>query len=159
MKKKITTTLLGLLFCIAANSQVDPHAIGLRIGGGESFEAELSYLHGLGEMNRLELDLGYGTNSDYNRYKLSGTYQWVFNLERGLNWYIGPGANVSYNDGKDWHDNHVGVGIGGQIGVGYNFANMPLQLTVDARPMWNFISDDDDNNFGWGFALGVRYRF
>lgn len=159
MKKKITTSLLGLLICIAAQSQVDRHALGLRIGGGESFGAEVSYQHGLSRLNRLEADLGVGGNSHYTRIGLTGTYQWVWNIgAEGLNWYVGPGAGISINDGKKHRDDYVGVAVGGQIGLGFNF-KIPLQLTVDVRPMWNFISDDDDDDFGWGLALGVRYRF
>ncbi len=157
MKKKITTALMGLIICFTANSQVDPHAIGLRIGGGDSFGAEISYQHGLSQKNRLELDLGFGGNSQYNRMGLSGIYHWVWNLgNEGLNWYVGPGAGLSINSGKDDHDDYFGLSIGGQIGLGFNF-KVPLQLTLDARPMLNIISDDD--TFGWGLALGIRYRF
>lgn len=159
MKKKITTSLLGLLLCLAAHSQIDPHTIGLRIGGGDSFGAEVSYQHRLNRLNRLEADLGVQGNSHYTRLGLTMSYQWVWKIDdSGLNWFVGPGVGVSINDGKNGHDNYVGAGLGGQVGLGYNF-KIPLQMTVDVRPMWNFISDSDDDDFLWGIALGVRYRF
>ena len=157
MKKKITTVLLGLLLCTAAHSQVDRHALGLRIGGGESFGAEVSYMHGLNRLNRIEADLGIGGNSHYTRLGIAGSYQWVWTIDKGLNWYVGPGAGISINNGKKHRDDYVGLAVGGQIGLGYNF-NIPLQLTLDVRPMWNYVTDDDDD-FGWGLALGIRYRY
>lgn len=159
MKKKIVISLLGFVICMAAHSQVDPNAIGLRIGGGDNFGAEISYQHGFSHKNRLELDLGAGGNDHYSRLALVGMYHWAWKLgNEGFNWFVGPGAGLSLNNGKHGHNDYVGVGIGGQIGLGFNF-RIPLQLTLDTRPMWNFLAEDDDNDFGWGFALGIRYRF
>ncbi len=160
MKKKVAVVLLCIFSCIAANSQVSPHAIGLRIGGGDNFGAEVSYQHGFSKQNRLELDLGFGGNSHYSRLGIAGIYHWVWNIGNdGFNWYIGPGAGLTANNGKDNHDDYVGLAIGGQIGLGFNF-KIPLQMSLDVRPMWDFLSDDhNDDAFGWGLALGIRYRF
>ena len=49
----VLVAVMGLTF--AANAQ----NIGVRLGGGQGFGAELSYQQGLGGMNRLEADLGY----------------------------------------------------------------------------------------------------
>ncbi len=157
MKKKVLIFLLGLFMCFTTKSQIDPHAIGLRIGGGDNFGVEVSYQHGFSKKNRVELDLGFGGNDNYSRIGLAGIYHWAWNIgNEGLNWYVGPGAGLSINSGKNDHGDYVGLAIGGQIGLGFNF-KIPLQLTLDTRPMWDFLADDDA--FGWGLALGVRYRF
>ncbi len=157
MKKHITVIILALLAGYTASAQVDPHAIGLRLGGGSGYGVEFSYQHGFGSDNRLELDLGFGGNNHYSRIGLVGIYQWVWNIGNdGFNWFIGPGAGLAMNSGKDNYDNYFGLAIGGQVGLGFNF-NIPLQLTLDTRPMFDVLADTD--GFGWGISLGVRYRF
>ena len=50
----------------------------------------------------------------------------------------------------------VGLGIAGQLGMEYRFASIPLGLSLDWRPGFDFVNA----HFGWeGFALGVRYTF
>jgi len=157
MKKLISFAVIAMLACFTANAQVDKNAFGLRIGSGSYSGAELSYQIGMGSDNRLELDLGFSTNNSYNLVGLAGIYQWVWPIgSNGFNWYAGPGAGLSMVNGKGNRDNYFGVVVGGQIGIGYNFKS-PLQLTLDTRPMWDFLADNDA--FGWGLALGLRYRF
>ncbi len=163
MKKKIAVLFIVVSACFTAKSQVNPHAIGARIGGGAGYGIEVSYQHGLGNKNRLEFDLGLGGNSDYFRFGFSGMYHWVWNISGGFNWYVGPGAGLSFNSGKDNDsgkgndDNYFGLAVGGQIGIEYNF-DFPLQLSLDTRPMWDFLAPTD-YGFGWGISFGIRYRF
>lgn len=159
MKKFLIFTLV--IFCMSyyLNAQVNPHAIGVRFGGnGDVNAVELSYQKGLSELNRLELDLGFGGNSHHNRIFLAGIYHWDWNITEGLNWYIGPGAAVgfySYDDANDY----INVALGGQIGLEYDFNSLdaPILLSLDARPMWDFVGDN--SGLGWGIALGVRYTW
>ncbi len=150
-----------ILFSISffSQAQVNPHAIGLRFGGnGDINGAELSYQHGLSESNRFELDLGFGSSKKHNRFFVAGIYHWVWNITGGLNWYVGPGAVVGFYSYDD-NDDYVNVGLGGQIGMEYDFnkLNAPILLSIDFRPMWDFIGDN--SGLGWGAALGVRYTW
>ena len=157
MKKVIISLIAFIGF--TASAQVNPQAIGLRFGGdGNINGAEISYQHGLGEANRLELDLGFGTSKHHSRLFLAGIYQWNWNIEGGLNWYAGPGASVGFYS-YDNADDHLNIGLGGQVGIEYDFntKDVPLLLSLDARPMFDFLGDD--NGFGWGAALGLRYTF
>ena len=142
-----------------AQAQINPHAIGLRLGGnGVVNGAEISYQHGLGDSNRLEFDLGSGVNSSQSRLFLAGIYHWDWNITEGLNWYIGPGASLGFYT-YDGFDGYVNIAIGGQIGLEYDFNqhDVPILLSLDARPMWDFIGDNA--GLGWGAALGVRYTW
>ena len=156
MKKIAITSIIFLVgFCVQA--QVNPHAIGVRLGGnGDVNGAELSYQHGFGEANRLELDLGFGSNKNHSRMFLAGIYHWNWNITDGLNWYVGPGATVGFRS-YDNSSDHINIGVGGQIGLEYDFSvhNAPILLSIDARPMWDFLGDN--SGLGWGAALGVRY--
>lgn len=168
------------LFAFFGTAQVNPHAIGLRgLIGNYGSGGEISYQHGLGDANRLELDLGWRTNRWWNNknkdlYRntaITGVYHWVFNLDQGVNWYVGPGAQLGWfyyrdyeyitNDGayvyKD--DRGASLSVGGQIGIEYDFNTngAPLLISLDARPMWNFIGYYSD--FGYGVALSLRYTF
>lgn len=143
-------------FVIAGWSQVSNNALGFRLGGdGDINGAEVSFQHALGSANRLELDLGLAGNDNNSYMSLSGIYQWVWNIDGGLSWYAGPGANFGYHQHKNW-DDHASLAVGGQIGIEYNFADKaPIQLSLDARPMWEFLGNSHD--LGWGAALGIRY--
>ncbi len=156
MKKII---LIGIFLATVLNvqAQVNPHALGLRLGGNGTYSrAEISYQHGMSDVNRLEFDLGFSGNKDYKAMFLTGTYQWVWNIQGGLNWYAGPGAALGFANSDD--NSSFNLGVGGQIGIEYdlNTIKAPLLLSLDFRPMWSFIGD---SGFGWGFALGVRYTW
>ena len=151
--KKLIITLIAIAGAISvANAQVDVKAIGLRLG----WDAEVSYQHPFGNSNRLEIDLGFGLQSNY--IHANGVYQWVWDLSAlapGFNWYAGVGAGVGFAS-KVFQ-----VGVVGDIGIEYNF-NIPLQLALDWRPGLDYtsVSSNGSFGFGWeGFALGIRFKF
>lgn len=163
-KSKSMRKVIIICFCLimgyCIDAQVNPHAIGLRIGGdGASNGVEISYQHGIGERNRLELDLGFRGHKNHNRVFLAGIYHWDWNIKNGLNWYIGPGATVGFYEHKKDDDDYFNIGLGGQVGLEYDFntRNAPILLSLDVRPMWDFLGDN--HGFGWGLALGVRYTW
>lgn len=158
--KKVTFILIAI-FALSFGVKAQ-NAIGLRLGAGSASNVEVSFQTPMSMDNRLEFDLGWnnfvhGDNGTWTNISLSGTYQWVFPIINSLNWYVGPGAMLSFYDiSHSGNDNdHFGIGIGGQIGLEYAF-DFPLTLSLDMRPMWNFIGYT--KNWG-GIALGVRYRF
>ena len=153
--------VLGILFFGVhsyVSAQVHPRALGLRFGAGSVFGAEVSYQRGLVENNRLEADLGFGASGNHSRTFIAGIYHWVWNLDGGLNWYIGPGAAVGLYS-YDVADNYLNLGVGGQIGLEFDFNTIdaPFLLSVDVRPMWDFIGHG--SGLGWGLSLGARYTW
>lgn len=159
MKKTILITLFIFALGYLAQAQVNPHAIGLRFGGNGTVNGgELSYQHGMGDANRLELDLGFGGNKTHNRMFLAGIYHWDWNLTGGLNWFVGPGASVGFYT-YDNDPGYLNVALGGQIGLEYDFNTMgaPILLSLDARPMWDFLGSNA--GLGWGTSFGLRYTW
>ena len=81
----------------ALSAQADSKTIGLRMGGGFGYGAEVSYQQPIGIANRVEVDLGLNRSG----FGLSGIYQWVWDfseLADGFNWYAGVGGGIgSYN--------------------------------------------------------------
>lgn len=150
MKKVIAIFLSVLGFAFASIAQNG--AIGVRLGGGNAlYNAEISGQIPVGN-NRIELDLGFSGNEYIN---LAGIYQWTGPIAGNFGWYVGPGVNLGFCI-------HHGFGIAAilQGGFEYDFSSIPLQLTLDARPSWDFIRREGCvyKGFGWGVALGVRYR-
>ena len=157
MKKIALIVGIILGFSLFANAQVNPKALGLRLGGdGDINGAEISYQHGLSESNRLEFDLGLGGNDHHNRLYLFGLYHWVENINEGLNWYYGAGGNVGFFEYEE-NDDYINIGISGQIGLEYDFSdlNVPLLLSIDFRPGLDIVGDNA--GLGWGTSLGIRY--
>lgn len=166
MKKIIIALFAVFAFSgmIMAQSDYQNH-LGIRFGAGNGTSAEVSFQKAL-SVNRLELDLGLHSVSDiYNYINLSGFYEWTMPISGGLGWYAGVGANLGaffYNeDMKEYlgYKNGFGLGLAGIVGVEYNFS-FPLQISLDVRPVWHLVGNNDFLGFGWGgVALGVRYSF
>ncbi|MFC0605604.1 hypothetical protein [Winogradskyella pulchriflava] len=156
MKKLILTTLAifaGLVFINA--QEISKNAIGLRIGDSDGLGTEVSYQRALGGNNRLELDLGWRSGKGYDAFKLTGLYQWVWQLDGNFNWYAGAGGGIG-SIGFDNDDNETFFFAAGDIGIEYNF-NIPLMLSLDFRPELGFGDFRDDLDFD--IALGIRYQF
>ena len=136
------------------------NAIGLRLGDNEGFGGEISYQRGLGDNNRLELDLGIRSGKNYDGFKLAGLYQWVWNIDGGFNWYAGAGGgvgNYSYDLPAPFRDeSETFIFSAWDIGIEYNF-DIPLLISLDARPELGFGDFRDDLDFD--IALGLRYQF
>ena len=159
MKKLLLITILAFSFGFFAQAQENSKAIGLRFGGdGITNGAELSFQQRVGSANRFEFDLGFGGNRNHNRLYLAVIYHWNFNIVGGLNWYIGPGASVGFYT-YDNDPGYLNLALGGQIGIEYDFGvhGAPFMISIDARPMWDFLGSH--SGLGWGAALGLRYTW
>lgn len=165
MKKVALICTLIIGFTYSGQAQVNPHAIGFRGGlGNNGAGGEISYQHGFGDVNRLELDLGFRSlntiGSKKRHFVLAGIYHWVWNIEDGFNWYLGPGARIGFwNDSSGSEPSGITLGIGGQVGIEYDFQELgaPLLLGLDSRPMWGLIGNA--SGFGYGAAISLKYTF
>lgn len=157
--KKILLLLLIVVGYTATAQDISKNAIGLRLGDDDGFGAEITYQRAIQDNNRLEFDLGIRSGNDYDGFKLTGLYQWVWNIDGGFNWYAGAGGGVgsySYDNrfGDDFDDTFVFAA--GDVGIEYNF-DIPLLLSLDIRPELGFGDYRDDLNFD--LALGIKYQF
>ena len=162
MKKVIVSAVLFVGAVLSSQAQdISKNSIGLRLGDNDGFGAEISYLRRLTPINRLEFDLGWRNSDEVDAIKLAGMHQWVWNIDKGLNWYAGAGGGIGSwrysNEGES--NNGTFVFISGNLGIEYQF-DFPLQLTLDVRPEIYLLSGDyRETNFGPDLALGIRYRF
>ncbi len=161
MKKIILSAfmLIGLAFSAQAQD-ISDNALGLRLGDNDGFGGEISYQRALSDNNRLELDLGWRNSNAVDAFKLTGIYQWVWNLDGNFNWYAGVGGGLGSWNNKNIDDNGTFIFAAGDLGIEYGFDEVPLQLSLDIRPELYFNSSDFRNdNFGPDIALGIRYQF
>lgn len=149
-----------ILLTNISNAQIADHAIGLRLGGGNGFGPEISYQHGLSDLNRLEFDLGMHTGKHYTAWGLTGIYQWVWNIDGGFNWYAGAGGRIGSWSWDKYYDspNNGGVFLAaaGDVGIEYVLP-IGIQISLDARPEIGLIYHD--NAFINNIAFSVRYQF
>ncbi len=145
MKKVIAFFVAVLTFAAVASAQ--PRALGVRAGWG----GELSFQTG-GGAGFLEMDLGFLGNS--HGFYLTGIYDFILGSAGICNFYVGPGVQLGfYNHGEDSGFN---AGVAGQLGVEFEIPSVPLNISLDWRPVYYF----QYGGFGWeGIALGIRYRF
>lgn len=151
MKKIIT--VIAVLLAAAAVSFAQPRAIGVRVTNG----AEISYQSAMGT-NFAEFDLGWSPNY----INLAAVYDIVFSSVDNFNFYAGPGADLFLHNAIDDKDaksstQQFGVGIAGQLGMEYQISAIPMNISLDWRPVIRLIGT---TGFGWdSIALGLRYRF
>ncbi|MBR3528374.1 MAG: hypothetical protein IKN84_01820 [Bacteroidales bacterium] len=149
--------VIAAVFAMAATANAQDNALGVRLGGGQGYGAELSFQKGLGG-NRLEIDLGMNLEDEFTAFSLTGVYQWTGEIAKGFGWYAGVGARLGYwNYDLDGVDAEIALGLVGQAGIEYKFSAVPIQLSLDIRPCFYIIPETD---FHWGdIALGIRYCF
>ena len=153
MKKIIIAIVAVFAMSTAANAQLS--GIGVRLGGGQGYGAELSTLWNFG--NRVEIDLGWNSDEGYTGFSLTGIYQWQGAIGSGFGWFAGVGARLAYWNWEVTDDSDIALGLAGQAGLEYKFSAIPIQLSLDIRPCFWLIPDTD---FHWGdIALGIRYTF
>ena len=158
MKKLLLSATV--LFGFVANAQnISENALGLRLGSNNGFGSEISYQRKLSSNNRLELDLGWRSSHNISATKLTGLYQWVWNIDQEFNWYAGVGGGLgSWNTSNTINkDSGTFLYVAGTIGIEYNF-DIPLQISLDLRPELGG-HGYNENNFGTDLALGIRYKF
>lgn len=166
MQKILSLSFFFIGFCFLSHAQeIADHTIGMRVGDNKGFGVEIAYQHFLEENKRLDIGLAWhnGTGAYIHTYKLTGLHQWVWELEDNFNWYAGAGSGIGklkleryYQDIQELKRNTF-IFIAGNIGVEYNFIDLPLLLSLDFRPEIGFGQYRDDLSFD--IALALRYKF
>lgn len=152
MKKFIL--IIVSVFALSASIYAQPRAIGIRGGYG----AEVSYQHSFVDQFG-ELDLGWsplGVN-------VAAAYDFIFASTGNFNFYVGPGAQLTIFATKGENEEHVSglnLGVLAQLGAEFQCPGVPINISLDWRPVVNFFGVGSSRGFCGNYAaLGVRYRF
>jgi hypothetical protein len=94
MKTRFLVLLVISVFISEMQAQeISKNAIGVRFGDSRGFGVEANYQRAVGSNNnRIELGLATRSGKQTDAIKFTGLYEWVWNIDGGLNWYAGPGA-------------------------------------------------------------------
>ena len=172
MKITKLTALAIFLFSASLTAQeIANQTIGLRLGDSDGFGAEISYQKAIGRYTRIELDLGYRDSREYDAFKAVALFQSVYEISRGLHWYYGFGGGAGtakFEAGPDPNnpsniiqpEGGLFVLAAGDIGLEYNFDDLPLLLSLDIRPEIGIVGYGSfDDRFDFDVGLGIRYQF
>ena len=156
MKKLIIATIL--IFFAVSNSNAQSYNTGIGLRGG--FFSGVTVKHFLDQKNALEglLSTRWG---GFNVTALYEVHNQAFNAP-GLNWYYGAGGHIGFWDEKNAssnydYDNYTIIGIDAILGIEYNFAEVPLNIGLDWKPILNLVGHDGFG--GDGGAISIRYIF
>lgn len=148
---KTSFTRILLLLLITAGSQLCLHAqpyehsVGIRAGYSSGINYKGFFLHRLSSVEASIL---------YNRhgFNLNGLYEYhlePFRKKRFLV-YLGGGAF-----GGKW-DEDLSLGIAGVAGIEYTVRDLPLNISIDWKPMLNLYRNVEHDLLDFGISL--RYR-
>ncbi|MFA6400422.1 MAG: hypothetical protein WCX31_02185 [Salinivirgaceae bacterium] len=156
MKKLLLIAFMAIGITAASKAQYYNTGIGLRAG----FTNGLTIKHFLGTKASIEGIIG----SRWHGVEFTGLYEInnrAFDADR-LNWFFGFGGHIGFWDGDRtyWGEpntNYTVVGLDGILGLEYSFIEVPLSLSIDWKPSFNIVN----NNDFWadGGALSIRYIF
>lgn len=159
MKKCVLFLSLSILFLFTAPIAKAQYrnAVGLRLW----YYPGITYKHHISDPGALEFifDLRWGG------LIITGLYEHHFPLgPENLNVYVGGGVHLGFYDyysrwGYRWgpYDGGVFMGLDGIVGLEYTLPTVPLNFSLDYKPMFSFIGYR--GFWGDGGALSVRYTF
>jgi hypothetical protein len=148
MKKTLTFLLfIGLAAGIAAQSPMPyEHAAGIRAGYSSGITYKAFLLH---RTNALQADLFYNSHG----LNISALYVIHYEPFRKDRWLVYGGAGPF---GGEW-DGDLSLGLTGMIGIEYILRQLPINIGLDWKPMWNIYRNMDYDLLDFG--LTIRYRF
>lgn len=147
MKPIKISLILGLCLLTAGlSAQPYEHAGGVRAGysSGLTYKGFFRY-----KMTAVEADLLYNRHG----FNLTGLYEYHMEPFRNDRWivYVGGGAF-----GGDW-EGAFSLGLTAIGGIEYIIRDLPINLSLDWKPMLNLIQVMEADFLDFG--LSIRYRF
>lgn len=151
MKKVIMIAVL-LVSALAVNAQDYNWAIGLR--GGYDKNAGITLKKGM-DGSAWDFTGNWYLGGEHTRLNLQALYELQYTLTGPLDWYWGVGGHVgtwsNANAAKLW------LGLDAVVGLELKIPNVPLALSLDYRPGFNFIPETSP---AYGdVAFGLKFCF
>ena len=109
----------------------------------------------------------FDNGDDASNVTFTGLYEYHWNVFGKSEWnmYAGGGAHIGFwknrywDDGRRRNDNRVVAGLDGIFGVEYTFKKIPLNLSADLKPYFNFNGYNDflGEQIG-GFSVSYTFK-
>lgn len=155
--KKIGFTILLAFFAFSFSNAQD-YKTGIGIRGG--FGSGITIKHFVSSKTAFEGIIA----TRWRGLELTGLYEIhgrAFSIDR-LNWYAGFGGHVGFWNGEyaKWGEqerSYTVIGIDGILGLEYNFAEIPFNISIDWKPAFNLYGHS--GLWADGGAISIRYIF
>jgi hypothetical protein len=166
MMKYILLLLVLMFTLVTAKAQKFEKAVGLRLGHstGIFYDIEKEDLSTLRFMATFR-----GGGDQFTVMKYFYNFD-VENLPENFSVYYGYGIHAGYvawdqyiqseDHGYYWEEiNAPVIGLDGLIGVAYDFRRLPLSITCDVKPYFDFWGKNIFKAVPLDVAIGVNYSF
>jgi len=164
MKKILALLSFCLIFMTSSYAQDYSWGIGGRLGYSNGFSAK--WLYAGNETNYYGLE---GTVSAFNN-GMAVTGLWEYQKEihfpnggsrySALYWFAGLGGHFgNFQSIGNSSLNASTFGVNGTVGLEYVFADFPLTLSADFRPLHSFYNRDQFNPHAYDVGFAVRFAF
>lgn len=103
--------------------------------------------------------LGYFTLDGFRATILKEKYQTIEGVDQ-LRWYVGYGGHLgiwseTWKKNNPSHSAGIALGVDGILGLDYAIRNVPLNISIDWQPSFNFVGSSYFES-GWA-GIGIRY--
>ena len=148
MKTILRISLVIAIAAISLSMYAQPyaHSVGVRAGYSSGITYKGFFTH---QMAAMEGDILYN-NHGFNLTALLEQHIEVFRNKRSMV-YFGGGAF-----GGSW-DAEFSIGVAAVGGIEYTLRDVPLNFSLDWKPMLNVFADFEFDFLDFG--LSIRYRF
>lgn len=155
----MTRNILFVMFFIAAfagsataqkeEGQEYKNAVGLKV-----YPLAFTIKHNFNHLVAVEgITYFYGGRS----VRETALLEFNFDIEKveGLRWFAGPGAHISFT--KYYNGSKTFVGLDGILGVDYKFKGLPINVSADWQPSFEFGEQPSINNVPVGIKDGPGF--
>ena len=169
---KIFLSILFSLLITSSLAQEYKNSAGFRIGQTDGF----TYKRFLTDNGAVEFMLGFG---GYDKgLRAYSNYQWNYQIPaqftNNMYLYYGVGGHVGYiraNLGKEYYENdssivtkneeksYYAIGVDGIVGLEYRIYTVPLTVSVELKPYFDFYDLRYTKWDFWDFGFTVKYIF
>ena len=154
LKKIFTVTLFIVAFTVSSNAQDYTTGLGLRFG----YESGLTLKHFFTRSDAGEFLVSVSPNY----FHLTGLYENHKQLAgvQNMYWYIGVGAHIGSTNKNEEQaiKNRISIGTDFIVGLEFVFPRVPLTMSLDWKPAFNYINNKNDNWYS-PLTLSLRYAF
>ncbi len=149
--------LLGIFSATGAqeNNETYQTALGVKI-----YPGAFTIKHFIADDKALEGLAYIGSDG----FRITGLYEFYGDITGvpNLRWYAGPGAHIGFWS-NEWvskypdRNSSAAIGVDGVLGLDYKISGVPLDVSLDWQPSFNFVGYSYFEG-GWG-GIGLRYTW
>lgn len=146
--KNLRILLVLFVLSIGVSLESQAQELGIRFGQFSGNNVAVDGILALGDFSRIHANVSFGGGGVgidaiwHPLFKPVGSSDFM--------WYAGFGPSLFLGD-------PFSLGVAGEVGIEYAFADVPITIGTDYRPV--FVLLEDTRFDAGGFGFNVRWRF